>query len=123
MRRRAAALSSGRRVASTTPRAVDDGAAFATSHPVNNAPSAPARVRPSMYGPYRHRPARVFLATGASLPHMKTEPVGKIIKSARFSIKPSTRPHCAHGGINGFTRAAVEGARSRQQPAPASPPT
>ncbi len=51
----------------------------------------------------------VFLATKFALPHMKTDPVGKIINvSSELSIKgrPTQAHYCAaKGGINGFTRA------------------
>jgi 3-oxoacyl-[acyl-carrier protein] reductase len=51
----------------------------------------------------------VFLATKFALPHMPTEPVGKIINmSSELSKKgrPTQAHYCAaKGGINGFTRA------------------
>jgi 3-oxoacyl-[acyl-carrier protein] reductase len=51
----------------------------------------------------------VFLATKFTLPHMPTDPVGKIINiSSELSIKgrPTQAHYCAaKSGINGFTRA------------------
>ncbi len=51
----------------------------------------------------------VFLATKYALPHMPTDPVGKIINiSSELSLKgrPTQAHYCAaKGGVNGFTRA------------------